>query len=187
MNHPSTIIRYLLIISAFAAWSPRPAQAQQPYFKFKNLSTTQGLSINNATCILQDRKGFIWIGTRDGLNRYDGYTFTVFRSDPGDAHSISGNFIWSLHEDREGNIWAGTIEGGLDKYQPATGKFIRYTHDPHNPSGISNNTVQSILEDSHGDLWIGTADGLDRLDRKKNIFTHYLHDPAHPASLTDNN
>src|SRR5690348_18455121 len=89
-------------------------QAQQPVLTFRNISTTQGLSINNASCILQDRKGFIWVGTRDGLNRYNGYTFDIFRNDPRDRNTISSNFIWCLAEDREGNIWAGTVEGGLN-------------------------------------------------------------------------
>src|SRR5690242_14083668 len=96
----------------------------QPVLTFRNISTTQGLSINNASCILQDRRGFIWVGTRDGLNRYNGYTFDIFRNDPRDRNTISSNFIWCLAEDREGNIWAGTIEGGLNKYEYSTGRFI---------------------------------------------------------------
>jgi len=157
----------------------------QPVLTFRNISTAQGLSINNASCILQDRKGFIWVGTRDGLNRYNGYTFDIFRNDPRDRNTISSNFIWCLAEDREGNIWAGTIEGGLNKYEYSTGRFIRYTYDAHHPDGISDNTVQSILEDSHGQLWIGTQDGLDMFDREKNIFVHYRHDPKDPNSLAN--
>ncbi|MHA4842753.1 hybrid sensor histidine kinase/response regulator [Flavitalea antarctica] len=154
--------------------------------KFKNLSTTQGLSINNATCILQDRNGFIWIGTRDGLNKYDGYKFTVYRSQPQDSSSISANFVWSMKEDREGNIWVGTVSGGLNKYISKTNKFIRYRHDPTNARSISHNTIQSILEDREGNIWAGTANGLDLLDKKNNRFVHYQHNSRDSTSIAKN-
>src|ERR1700732_3831763 len=103
---------FLALVILLAVQNTR---AQKSTFKFKNLSTTQGLSINNATCILQDQKGFIWIGTRDGLNKYDGYKFTIYRNNPEDPASISGNYIWNMIEDKQGNLWIGTVDGGLNK------------------------------------------------------------------------
>jgi signal transduction histidine kinase/CheY-like chemotaxis protein/ligand-binding sensor domain-containing protein len=163
------------------------AIAQKPTLKFKNLSTTQGLSINNATCILQDRNGFIWIGTRDGLNKYDGYNFTVYRSQPEDSSSISANFVWSMKEDKEGNIWVGTVGGGLNKYISRTDKFIRYRHNRSDAGSVSHNTIQSIVEDRNGNIWMGTANGLDLYDKINNSFIHYRHSPTDSKSIADNN
>jgi signal transduction histidine kinase/ligand-binding sensor domain-containing protein/DNA-binding response OmpR family regulator len=177
------------IILALGIWllTAHFIHAQKPVLKFKNLSTPNGLSVDNATCIVQDKKGFIWIGTRDGLNKYDGYTFTIYRNNPEDSASISGNFIWSMEEDRQGDLWIGTIDGGLNKYDHKKDRFVRYRSGAHNPSGISHNAVQSVLEDSQGNVWVGTVNGLNLLDRKKNTFTHYWHNPSDPASLADNN
>ncbi|RYY10573.1 MAG: histidine kinase, partial [Chitinophagaceae bacterium] len=135
-----------IIICAFACLLViEGVLAQRPSLKFKNLSTTQGLSINNATSIIQDKNGFIWIGTRDGLNKYDGYKFTVYRSNPEDSSSISANFVWTMMEDRDGNIWIGTVAGGLNKYDWKTDKFIRYSHQANDAGSLSHNTVQSII------------------------------------------
>jgi signal transduction histidine kinase/CheY-like chemotaxis protein/ligand-binding sensor domain-containing protein len=160
--------------------------AQKPAFKFKNLSTNQGLSVNNASSVLQDQKGFIWIGTRDGLNKYDGYTFTVYRSDHEDTTSISGNFIWCMKEDKEGNLWIATADGGLNKYDWKEDRFIRYVNNPGDPHSLSHNRVQSILVDKNENVWVGTQGGLDLFDKKTNRFIHYRHDRTNPNSLADN-
>lgn len=160
--------------------------AQKPSLRFKNLSTTQGLSVNNASCILQDKKGFMWIGTRDGLNKYDGYTVTVYNTDLEDPFSISGNFIWCMKEDKQGDLWIATIDGGLSKYESKEDKFIRYMHNPSDPTSLSHNRVQSILVDKDENVWIGTRGGLDLLDKKNNQFIHYRHDPKNTHSLADN-
>ena len=178
-------MRKFLLILTICLLAIQHSRAQKPVFKYKNLSTAQGLSINNATCILQDKKGFTWIGTRDGLNKYDGYKFTIYRNNPADTASISANFVWNMTEDNKGNIWIATFDGGLNKYEWKADKFIRYTHDSRNPSGISHNTVQSVLEDSKGNLWAGTTNGLDLLNRKTNQFIHYRHNTV-PSSLCDN-
>ena len=189
---PSMLLKLVLPIKKYFAAGMalllilQYTQAQQPVLAFKNLSTVQGLSINNTTCILQDKKGFIWIGTRDGLNKYDGYKFTIYRNNPDDAGSIGGNFIWSMKEDKQGNLWIGTFEGGLNKYEWKSDKFVRYMHNAKDTSSISNNTVQTILEDSRGNIWAGTVNGLDLLDKKTNTFIHYRHDDSQPASLAGN-
>jgi signal transduction histidine kinase/ligand-binding sensor domain-containing protein len=160
--------------------------AQKPAVKFKKLSTAEGLSVENATCILQDRKGFMWFGTRDGLNKYDGYEFTVYRSNPADSTSLSGNFILDIKEDKQGNLWIATSEGGISRYDWKDDTFTHYLNDPANPASLSNNVAQSILVDKEDNLWVGTKSGLDRLDKKTNRFIHYRHHPEDPASLTDN-
>ena len=107
--------------------------AQQPQIRFERISAEDGLSKNNVTALLQDKTGFIWIGTFDGLNRYDGYEYNIYRQtdEPG---SISHNYIISLAEDKEGNIWIGTIGGGVNKFDPHTETFVHYKHEPGNPT-----------------------------------------------------
>jgi signal transduction histidine kinase/CheY-like chemotaxis protein/ligand-binding sensor domain-containing protein len=185
MRNPFIFVCRLCVLLLVLSLLSVSSGAQKPVLKFKNISTAEGLSINNASCILQDHKGFIWIGTRDGLNKYDGYKFTVFRNDPTDSTSISANYVWCLKEDKDGNIWIGTVEGGLSKYIWQTDKFVRYSHDPKNSSSLSANTVQSILQDGQDNLWVATAGGLDLFDKKRNSFSHFRHDPKDPSSLSD--
>lgn len=187
MRNPFILFCRLCVLLFIPSLLSVSSRAQKPVLKFKNISTAQGLSINNASCIFQDHKGFIWVGTRDGLNRYNGYKFAVFRNDPTDSTSISGNYVLCLKEDKDGNIWIGTVEGGLSKYIWQTDKFVRYSHDPKISSSLSDNTVQSILQDGQGNLWVATAGGLDLFDKKTNSFSHFRHDAKNPASLSDDN
>jgi signal transduction histidine kinase/CheY-like chemotaxis protein/ligand-binding sensor domain-containing protein len=177
--------KYILILGLWLLTVPY-GHAQKPAFKFKNLSTAQGLSINNASCVLQDQKGFIWIGTREGLNKYDGYTFTVYRNNHEDSSSISGNFIWCMKEDKQGNLWIGTTDGGLSKYERKEDKFIRYANDPKDPHSLSHSRVQSIFIDRDENVWVGTRGGLDLLDKEKNRFIHFRNDPNNPATIATN-
>ena len=189
-GHKSEILRFLPALFSFAILlfgATSGLEAQRPSFHFKNISTTAGLSINNATCIIQDRKGFIWIGTRDGLNKYDGYKFTVYRTNPADSNTIAGNFVWTLKEDSDGNLWVGTVGAGLNMYVPKTNKFVRYVHDPVNAASLSSNTVQSIIQDKDGLIWVGTSNGLDVFDKKTKSFRHYLYKPNDENGLADNN
>jgi len=153
---------------------------------FNRFSIENGLSHNTVTSIIQDRTGFLWIGTQDGLNVYDGYGFKVFRHDPDDPSSLAGNFILSLHEDREGRIWIGTYKSGLNMFDPATGRFTRYIHDPEDTTSIAVNDVGPIYEDEDGHLWIALREGLDLFDPETGRFSHYSHDPDNDASLGNN-
>ena len=117
--------------------SARPATlAESPAFanasvRFKHINTEQGLANSRVLSIIQDRQGFIWIGTAEGLDRYDGQDFVHFQNDVDEPRSISNNVVSSIYEDSEGYIWAGTA-GGLNRFDPATESFIRYQHDPDN-------------------------------------------------------
>lgn len=151
---------------------------------FERISLQQGLSQSVIESIVQDRKGFLWFATEDGLNRYDGYGFTVYRYQAGNPRSLSYNDIKTLHEDRAGLLWIGTFQGGLNRFDPATGVFTRYRNDPSLESSLAANTVRAILEDRAGNLWIGTqGGGLDRLDRAAGSFDHRRFDPGNPSSL----
>jgi signal transduction histidine kinase/CheY-like chemotaxis protein/ligand-binding sensor domain-containing protein len=125
----------------------------------------------------------MWIGTQDGLNRYDGINMTIYRNDLHDSSTISDNYIRYIYEDRSHNLWIGTTYG-LNKFNQNTNTFTRYKFSQSNPKGISNNTVTSILEDSKSNLWITTASGLNLFDRHSNVFKHFIHDAHNGHSLS---
>lgn len=137
--------------------------ARQADFRFDRLGLEDGLSQSEVSAILQDRVGFMWFATHDGLNRYDGYRFTVHKSNPEDPSTISDNFITALCEPQHSprwEIWVGT-RAGLNQFDPHTGRFTRHLHDPARPESLSDNEVTEILEDRRGRLWIGTRRGLN--------------------------
>jgi len=167
------------LLFALKCWS------QAPELKFKHITKEQGLSSSTVEAILQDSKGFIWFGTADGLNRYDGYKITAYRNDPADSNSISGNYASQLLEDKKHRLWIGT-NGGLNYFNRNQNKFIRYKNDPRNMSSISSNVINCIYEDRQGDIWIGTSAGLDLLARGKNSFKHYRYQEGKTDCLSSN-
>ncbi len=175
-----------LAAPAQQAEEPLPVSLEAP-LRFERFSLEDGLSQNSVLSLMQDKSGFLWIGTQDGLNRYDGYSFTVFKNDAEDSTTLSHNSILSLFEDAQGQLWIGTWGGGLNRYDPRTGIFIRYRHNPDRPDSLGNDLVADVFEDSRGRLWVATmGGGLDLLDRETGRFTHYTHDPDDPNSLSSN-
>lgn len=154
--------------------------------RFALLTTENGLSQNSVNCIVQDKRGFMWFGTQDGLNRYDGSEFAIYKYDPMDPHSLSDSYIISNLEDRSGVLWFGTYNGGLNKFDREKEKFTRYRHNPNNPNSLNNNYVRAIFESpkNPGVLWIGTNGGLNKFVVKEERFAHYKHDPENPNSLS---
>jgi signal transduction histidine kinase/ligand-binding sensor domain-containing protein len=153
--------------------------------RFERISIEQGLSHSTVNCILQDSKGFMWFGTSDGLNKYDGYSFTVYRHDPNDPHSLSHNLVSSLFEDSTGMLWVGTYGGGLNRFDRGTEQFARYdTDDFQNITDEPEeyrNAVLRIDEYPTGVLWIAThGGGLVRFDLGTETFTSYAPDPTDP-------
>jgi PAS domain S-box-containing protein len=152
--------------------------------RFEHLSIEDGLSQNAGLAIFQDSKGYLWIGTQDGLNRYDGYTFKIYKHDPDDPASISHNSILAIEEDKDGYLWIGTWGGGLNRFDPAAETFVPYHFDAKEPSSLSNDTVTAIRQDSSGVLWVGTLGGLDRYNPLTDRFDHFKNDPNDPESLS---
>ena len=144
--------------------------------KFTHLTTNDGLSQGYVVAILQDRRGFMWFATRDGLNRYDGNAFVVYKNNANDSGSLSSNFLQDLMQDDHGYLWIAT-NTGVNKFDPETERCTRYLHDPGNPNSLGGASVKSIAQDSRGSLWFGTEDsGLDKLDPTTGTFTHYRND-----------
>ncbi|UPK66778.1 sensor histidine kinase [Chitinophaga filiformis] len=165
---------YLLLVTIFMLTQTIIAQQQTPYFN--SLRTENGLSHNKVNCILQDKRGFIWFGTEDGLNRYDGKYFTVFRRTPGDSTCISGNIISDLLEDENGIIWIATEDGGLSAYDyrlPPSKQFRQYRYTAGNETGIPENHINVIADDHKGYLWIGTGNyRTRRFNKQTGEFSH---------------
>ncbi|HYG39633.1 MAG TPA: two-component regulator propeller domain-containing protein [Cytophagales bacterium] len=156
-----------------------------PKIKFKQIGAQQGLSQGHGVSIFQDSEGFMWFGTMEGLNKYDGYKITVYRNSSKDSALLSNNFITCIYEDREENLWIGTRDG-LDRYNRATDKFIHYKNNPENAGSISNNNIHGIYQDRKGNLWIGTnGGGLNLYHPKEDKFTNYRPDPTNPESISD--
>ena len=131
-------ILLLCIIHALyaAAAQPDPAQGGPVVLrdlKFTHLTTNDGLSQSYVVAILQDRRGFMWFATRDGLNRYDGNAFVVYKNNPNDSGSLSSNFLQDLMQDDHGYLWIAT-NTGVNKFDPETERCTRYLHDPDNPN-----------------------------------------------------
>ena len=146
--------------------------------KFSHLTTKDGLAQDNVVAILQDRRGFMWFGTGQGLNRYDGNSFVVYKNDPKDPGSLSHNFIRTVFEDDRGYLWVAAYPG-INRFDPRTERTTRYLHDPKNPKSFSGDSLASVTADSRGHLWFATLDsGLDRFDPATETFTNYLNDSA---------
>ena len=179
-------IRACAIVSLIMVAVGPGAVAQQESVFFERLSLEQGLSQSIVECIIQDARGFMWFGTQDGLNRYDGYQFTVLRQDPQDPNSLSHNNILSLCEDQTGLIWVGTFNAGLNSYDARTGRFTRFRGNQDDSSTLSNDYIRVIYVDSTNSVWVGTALGLNKYDRATGRFGRFLSDPANPKTLSNN-
>src|SRR5512133_4301188 len=124
-------------------------------FRFSRISLSSGLSQTGVYAITQDTAGFLWFGTQDGLNRYDGYAIKVYSPIPDDTTSLSNTTIRALFTDHTGTLWIGT-EGGLNRYNPERNDFTQFRNNPDDSLSLSNNFVTTIFEDTQGNLWIGT-------------------------------
>ncbi|MEM1096758.1 MAG: two-component regulator propeller domain-containing protein [Bacteroidota bacterium] len=174
--------RYALpgwIVLLMVSWlSPVYGQA------FRHLSVEDGLPSNTVHSVVEDRAGYIWIGTTQGLVRHDGYSFQTYRHQPGDSTSLVSNRVTVVQPNDDGTLWVGT-EAGLSHLDPQTGLFRQYRHDPSDSTTISGNGVEALHRDAQGRLWIGTFDGgLNRYDAATNRFYRYpLPSPNYPGSM----
>ena len=164
----------MLVLSAFPAPPLYPGNVP---LRFDHISLEQNLSQSAVHCILQDKKGFMWFGTEDGLNRYDGYSFIVYRPEPGNPSSLSSTSIKCMLIDRDDFFWIGT-HCGLNRFNWNTEKFERFLHNPDIPNSLSHNSINCLFQDSSGNLWVGTQSGLNKFDPQKKEFIRYLNQPG---------
>jgi signal transduction histidine kinase/ligand-binding sensor domain-containing protein len=154
--------------------------------KFEYLTADNGLSQNSISCILQDKRGFMWFGTSNGLNRFDGCSFINYYANVKDSCSIAGNAIGTVYEDREGNIWIGT-DNGMSLYNRDHDNFINFRHQDNDSNSLSGLIISCFCEDSKLRLWVGSVGGgLNLFDRAGKKFKHFRHNDTDPNSLSSN-
>ncbi|MES2848493.1 MAG: ATP-binding protein [Bacteroidota bacterium] len=161
-------LEVILTFSITCVWLGTTAQNTKGY---EVISTAEGLSQGMIFDMLQDKEGFIWVATKNGLNRYDGYSFKVFTNDPYNPHSLSSNTIMKLFEDSKGRIWVGTENTGINVYDKTTGQFYRIAYNPSNSTSLSGNQIRGINEMPGGKILIATeAPGLNIVELTNNFF-----------------
>ncbi|HMQ33025.1 MAG TPA: two-component regulator propeller domain-containing protein, partial [Chloroflexaceae bacterium] len=183
-----TVVALALMLLAPArvvvAGEPARPAAATGQLHARMLSIAEGLPHPAVYTIARDPFGFLWFGTLEGLARYDGHRFVVYRPDPTTPNAPASGQINTLYSDRAGALWIGTFASGLNRYDPRSEQFTLFRHDPADPTSLSSDAVRAIYEDDAGALWVGTlGGGLNRLDRDTGRFTHYRHNPADPYSL----
>ncbi|TNJ43436.1 response regulator [Tamlana fucoidanivorans] len=148
----------------------------QNSIEFERLTTSDGLSQSDINCIYQDDDGFMWFGTFDGLNRYDGYQFKNYLPEVNNHGSISSNIVFAITGDKTGNLWVGTTGGGLNRFNKKTGIFTRFEHNENDSNTIDSDYITSVCVDKKNRLWVGTVHGINILDLTKKqespVFKH---------------
>jgi len=181
------IVTAVLLSGASALIAQPQHQPQvQPLLRFRVLSVEQGLSQSAVSSIVQDDRGFLWLGTQDGLNRYDGHTYVVCRRTPGDSLSLSDNTITCLLIDRTGDLWCGTYAGGVNRLDHTTLHWERHVTVANDSTTVSGNSIMCLAADSTGAVWAGTwTRGLSRFDPVSRTWQRFRHSPTDRQSLGD--
>ncbi|MEO6232157.1 MAG: two-component regulator propeller domain-containing protein [Ferruginibacter sp.] len=156
--------------------------AQQKQINFTSLTTEEGLSSNTVNAILKDSYGVVWFGTEDGLDKFDGSRFSIYRHKPGDSTSLLANEILSLHEDVKGNLWIGTSGGSLSLYDRKKDCFIHFPSF-RTPNSIRNNVIRSVRTDIVGHVWVAHFNGVDILDPKTSEISQLPKVSGNPADI----
>lgn len=175
-------LRLLMIAVFFMGMTTTLWSQKKSGLTFERITTDvirfeKGLSQNTVQCIIQDRHGFLWFGTWDGLNKYDGYSFSVWNEETG----LSSQNIQALLEDRDGLIWIGT-EDGLNVYDRSMDRILQYKHDHRNPNSLVHNRIRCLAMDRNGNIWIGTNRGISLYNKKQKRFENFRHDVSEAGS-----
>ena len=178
--------KIILIILLFIGGIQAVAVAQSKTYRFHQLPQQTGFSQHTINTILQDQKGFLWLGTWLGLMRYDGYAVKVFKQETNDANGLRSNKITVVYQDKKGRIWIGTRRSGIYLLDERLDKFINFAHDKRDANSLSNDIVYSILEDNKGRFWIGTENGLNLYEPEKEQFTHFFYDTKDVSTISSN-
>ncbi len=180
----------LVFVGLVSAFPVQDILSQEINRRFQHYTTLEELSQNTVDCILRDKRGFMWFGTWNGLNRFDGYYFTVYKSD-NESNPLSNNFIYSLGEDTCGNLWIGT-KYGLNLFDFSHDLFLSFLHDEADFNSLADDQINAVYCDKEGYIWAGTNQGgLDRIkfdyqQQKIEQITHFRHNPANSTSLSGN-
>tara|TARA_R110001583_G_scaffold157548_1_gene309494 strand:+ start:16107 stop:20180 length:4074 start_codon:yes stop_codon:yes gene_type:complete len=151
----------------------------------ERISIEQGLSQSTVYAITQDQLGYIWLGTGDGIDLYDGYSITHLRNKPNDITSLSGNYVKALLVGSDGNIWVGTLGGGLNRYDPESRTFIRYLSEISDAQNIASKDIYSLYESKEGLIWIGSEQGASVFNPQDNSFKHFSYSSNIPTTINN--
>jgi ligand-binding sensor domain-containing protein len=173
----------LLFIIIFTGFPLLQGYTEHIPISFHHIISTDGLSNNSVRAITQDHRGFIWLGTEEGLNRYDGMNFTTYKNNPHDPASLASNLILYLLTDSRGYVWIATDQG-LNRWDSKTDHFFRYSFARDGMSQPGVNFVLVVREDSKGRIWVGTVNGLHVYSYSTDSFTSFFHDPEDPTTLS---
>lgn len=181
------VLVLMLLAPAHSVGAGAPARPAASRLHVRMLSIAEGLPHPTVYAIARDPFGFLWFGTLEGLARYDGHRFVVYRPDPTNPNAPASGQIDTLYVDRAGMLWIGTFASGLNRFDPATGRFTVYRHAPNDPTSISSDNIAAIVEDRWGNLWLGSESaGVSRRDRATGRFTNYRSDPDDPNTPGSN-
>ena len=160
-----------------------PASPQEIFFN--KVLPPEGQVFSHVSGITQDKQGYMWLATKKGLFKYDGYQMTSYNHNPDDSNSLATNFLEAICIDSSGIIWIAAQQHGLERFDPATGIFTHFRHDPNDPASLSVDWVSAVLVDHEGVLWVGGENGLDRFDAQTGKFFNYRNQSNDSTSISN--
>ena len=172
---------FLIVFSAITVFS------QKLKFNLSSLNSSNDISQHTILSIHKDKFGFMWFGTEDGLNRYDGFKFDVYKYSKNKKTSLPSNYIGTIGEDKDGNLWLGTRTDGISKFRRTDRTFINYQHNPKIKESLSSNKINHLLVDKKDNLWVATQNGLNLFNSKTGKFRHFFHNPSDKNSISSSN
>ncbi len=178
-----------LFVMAWIIFCPAQAAIDDFIFaqpQFETIGDAESIPKGIVTALLQDASGLMWIGTQNGLIRFDGYRFRRFIHLPNDPASLSGDFVNALWATPDGRIWVGTLSDGVSVFDPASERFEHVQNDPTKPSSLTGGRISAICDDGKDGVWIATDEGLNHLPRGSKTVRRFGHDPANPATNLQN-
>ncbi|WP_109833344.1 two-component regulator propeller domain-containing protein [Reichenbachiella versicolor] len=178
--------RYTIVLIILLTFFCITANAQSRNREIQFIQIKDEFSQNTASVVIEDHRGFLWVGTRNGLNRYDGMDVTAYHHDDLDSTTVCGSFIASLYIDSDKSLWVGTLGDGLCRYDELSDTFVSYKSILSN-YGLDGVTISAIYEDDYKNLWIGTLNsGLYRWDRESNDLVQYIHNVEDELGISSN-
>ena len=190
--NPAVFVRFVFTLCAFLIFTPNSLSGISNNINFRHININDGLSQNAVFAIIKDSRGYMWFGTKDGLNKYDGYNFVIYQHNPFDTTTISASYITSIFEDSRGLIWVGTFDGGINIFDRNTENFLIINLGADGISLRNIYEIKAITEDVDGNIWVATSgDGLFRMKKNqgdKLSFTakRYIHDDGNSNSISSN-
>ncbi|HEX7070199.1 MAG TPA: two-component regulator propeller domain-containing protein, partial [Rhodothermales bacterium] len=181
-------IQIALLAATTAAYGQVPVADRAPAphsIRFEHLTERDGLSQGCAYAIYQDSRGFLWAGTQDGLNRYDGYGFRVYYPGTGGSDALISGWVTAISEGRDGSLWLGA-DDVVSRFDPASDTFVHYRHDPRDSSSVVSGPMEAVFEDRLGGLWVGSQAGLSYRAPGSDEFVRFKFEPSDPTTLSHN-